>query len=96
VGGEVGQRAVGHQVLPVRRAQLEALRETLDAVGADVVVSGTPSDLGALIELRTPVVRAHYDFEESDAGMPGSPSLSQIVDGFLAGRGLGSAGSGGS
>jgi len=60
-------------------AQLEALRQTIDAAGADVVVAATPLDLGALIPLRTPVVRARY--EVADAG---EPTLAGVVDTFLA------------
>lgn len=48
-------------------AQLEALRQTLDAISADVIVSATPADLSRLITLRKPVVRARYEFEELDA-----------------------------
>jgi predicted GTPase len=69
-------------------AQLAALRETLDAVKADVVVAGTPSDLGALLALRTPVVRARYDFVEQAAGTEGAVSLSGLVDDFLVARAL--------
>jgi predicted GTPase len=65
------------------REQLDALRETIDRAGVDVVVSATPLDLGALIDLRTPVVRARYEF--MDAGWP---TLASMVDGFLA-RGVG-------
>jgi predicted GTPase len=60
-------------------AQLDALRETIDRAGVDVVVSATPLDLGALIELRTPVVRARYEFVDA-----GWPTLASMVDGFLA------------
>jgi len=77
------------------RAQLDALRETLEAVDADVVVAGTPSDLGALLGLSKPVVRARYDFEEVVSAAPGAASLSGILEVFLAERGL-SAGSRGS
>jgi predicted GTPase len=61
------------------RAQLDALRETIDRAGVDVVVAATPLDLGALIELRTPVVRARYEFADA-----GSPTLASMVDAFLA------------
>ena len=61
------------------RAQLEALRETIDRVGADVVVAATPLDLAALIPLRTPVVRARYEFADA-----GAPTLAAIVEEFLA------------
>jgi predicted GTPase len=60
-------------------AQLEALRATLDAAPADVIVSGTPIDLAALITLRLPVVRARYELREG-AGAP----LGAIVDDFVA------------
>ncbi len=60
-------------------AQLEALRRTIEATPADMVVSGTPSDLAALLTLSKPVVRARYDFEEL-----GQPTLSSIVDACLA------------
>lgn len=61
------------------RAQLEALRETIDRVGADVVVAATPLDLAALIPLRTPVVRARYEFADA-----GAPTLAAMVEEFLA------------
>jgi predicted GTPase len=64
-------------------SQLEALRRTLDAAEADVIVAGTPTDLAKLMHLAKPVVRAHYDFEEL-----GEPSLTSIVLAFLAERGL--------
>ncbi len=59
--------------------QLQALRETIDGAGADVVVSATPLDLAALIELRTPVVRARYEFADA-----GDPTLAAVVEEFLA------------
>jgi predicted GTPase len=64
-------------------AQCEALRRTLDAADADVVVSGTPADLAALVKPRKPVVRARYEFAELD-----EPGLGAHVDAFLARAGL--------
>jgi predicted GTPase len=61
------------------REELDALRETIDRAGVDVVVAATPLDLGALIDLRTPVVRARYEFVDA-----GWPTLASMVDGFLA------------
>ncbi|MGE0133787.1 MAG: cyclic 2,3-diphosphoglycerate synthase [Dehalococcoidia bacterium] len=59
-------------------AQLDALRATLDAAPADVIVSGTPIDLAALIPLRLPVVRARYELREArDA------ELAAVVDTFV-------------
>jgi predicted GTPase len=44
-----------------------------------VVVAATPLDLAALIELRTPVVRARYEFADA-----GPPTLASVVEEFLA------------
>jgi predicted GTPase len=60
-------------------AQRRALQATLDAAPADVIVAGTPIDLGALLELRLPVVRARYEYAEA-----GEPGLGAQVDAFLA------------
>jgi len=60
-------------------AQLAALRETIEGSRAEVVVSATPIDLAAAARLSKPVVRARY--EVADAG---EPTLSDVVDGFLA------------
>ena len=49
-------------------AQLEALRQTINAAQADVVVTATPIDLAALIAIDKPVVRARYEFADDDAG----------------------------
>lgn len=58
--------------------QLQALRETLNAANVDIVVSATPCDLGALIELNKPIVRVRYEFAEA-----GEPGLSHWVETFL-------------
>lgn len=59
--------------------QLEALRRTIERSDADVVVAGTPIDLGALLELRKPVVRARYQLEEVD-----DPGLGAVIDAFVS------------
>jgi predicted GTPase len=69
-------------------AQLEALRRTLDAVDADLIVSATPADLARLIPLAKPVLRARYEFEELGAG-----GLWSAVQALLLARGLDAAGS---
>ena len=66
-------------------SQLDALRQTINAADVDVVVSGTPCDLGALIDINKPVVRAHYEFAET-----GEPRLSDLIVEFLRERGLSS------
>ncbi len=61
--------------------QVEALRQTIVATPADVVVAATPIDLAALIEVDKPVVRARYDYAER-----GGPGLAGILADFLASR----------
>jgi predicted GTPase len=63
--------------------QIAALRETLEASDADVIVSGTPLDLASLLSLSKRVVRARYSYRELE-----SPGLGERVDAFLAERGL--------
>jgi len=59
-------------------SQLQALRDTINAADAEVVVSATPCDLGALIEINKPVVRARYEFAEA-----GKPGLGSLIGEFL-------------
>jgi predicted GTPase len=58
--------------------QLAALAETINASDAEVVVSATPADLGALVRIERPVVRARYEFAEAT-----EPGLGWLVDAFL-------------
>lgn len=72
------------RVLPAMgygEAQQRALRETILASNAEVVVAGTPIDLDKLLALDRPVVRARYRFEE-DA----QPGLGEAIDAFLERR----------
>ncbi len=64
---------------PLVRAALE---QTVAGAEADVVVIATPCDLGRLIGIAQPVVRARYDY----ADMEGS-TVAGLVDRFLDGRG---------
>lgn len=64
-------------------SQLGALRATVAAVAADVVVVATPCDLSALIVIDQPVVRVRYEFEEA-----GEPGLGSLVEDFLLRSGL--------
>ena len=69
------------KVLPAlgySQAQLDDLRATINGSRADVVVSGTPSDIARLIAIEKPVVRARYEFAEV-----GAPRLDQRLDTFL-------------
>jgi len=65
-------------------AQLEALRQTINAARADVVVSATPIDLAALIAIDKPVVRARYEFADSDTAGPAGERLAAELDRFLS------------
>ncbi|MCC6879015.1 MAG: hypothetical protein IT511_04400, partial [Rhodocyclaceae bacterium] len=69
------------EVLPATgysREQLDALRQTINATPADLVVSATPIDLAALIQVHKPVVRARYEFAEAE-----SPGLAGAIEAFL-------------
>jgi len=59
--------------------QLEALRQTINNARADVVVAATPIDLAALIALDKPVVRARYEFADSETA-----GLAAELERFLA------------
>jgi predicted GTPase len=70
------------RVLPAMgygEAQRAALRATIEASDAEVVVTGTPIDLAALLGLTKPVVRVRYELEEVE-----SPGLGAAVDAFFA------------
>lgn len=58
--------------------ELLALRDTIAASRAEVIVSGTPLDLAARIDIPQRIVRARYTFAEVDP-----PGLGAIVDEFL-------------
>ena len=62
-------------------AELDALAATINAAAADIVVSATPIDLGHLIRIDKPVVRARYEFAEA-----GTPTLAAVIDEFLEQR----------
>ncbi len=59
-------------------AQLEALRQSIAAAPVDFVVSGTPIDLAALVDVPQRILRARYEFEDA-----GEPSLGAVVDAAL-------------
>lgn len=63
--------------------ELTDLAATINSSPADVVVTGTPSDLGHLMTLSKPVVRARYDFEEVE-----EHQLRNLILTFLRERGL--------
>ncbi|MGA7985843.1 MAG: hypothetical protein WCA01_11750, partial [Burkholderiales bacterium] len=66
--------------------QLEALRLTLEAADADVIVAATPVDLASLLRPRIPVARVRYEYRDLDA-----PGLAGHVDRYLDGAAPGRA-----
>jgi predicted GTPase len=61
-------------------SQIAALQGVLNAANADVIVAGTPVDLGALMTLAKPVQRARYEFAELER-----PGLWERVQRFIEG-----------
>ncbi len=59
--------------------QLKALAATVNASVAEIVVSATPIDLGRLIRIEKPVVRARYEYAEA-----GGSTLATLIEAFLA------------
>jgi predicted GTPase len=70
--------AVGYSARQVR--DLEA---TIDRVPCDVVIVGTPIDLGRLVTIAKPVVRARYELQEI-----GQPDLAHVLDDTIARLGI--------
>ncbi|WP_088889174.1 cyclic 2,3-diphosphoglycerate synthase [Leptolyngbya ohadii] len=64
-------------------AQLEGLQQTINRADVDAIVSGTPIDLAALIQVNKPILRARYEFAELE-----EPGLAAVVEQFLQRRGL--------
>jgi predicted GTPase len=76
-----GYPAIG-RVLPAMgygEAQIRELETTIARVPCDVVVVGTPIDLGRLVRIDQPVVRARYDLQEI-----GRPDLADALETLLA------------
>ena len=55
-------------------AQLADLEATIDAAECDVVVAGTPIDLGRLISCRHPIRQTSYELLVTDG-----PELAELV-----------------
>jgi predicted GTPase len=58
--------------------QLEELRRTIDAADCDVVVTGTPIDLGRLITSRHPIRHVRYELEEVS-----TPTIRDVLEPIL-------------
>ena len=59
--------------------QLAELEETINAADCDVVVTGTPIDLGRLITSKHPIRHARYELEEV-----GSPTIAEVLEPVVA------------
>ena len=59
--------------------QVRDLEATIDRVTCDVVIVGTPIDLGRVVRIGRPVVRARYELQEI-----GQPDLVKVVGDFVA------------
>jgi predicted GTPase len=59
------------------KEQMAELTQTIDKVDCDLVVSGTPIDLGRLIKTSKRILRVTYDLEEI-----GSPDLKEVLREF--------------
>lgn len=59
--------------------QIKDLEDTINAMPADVVIDGSPIDLGRLIKCNKPIVRIDYDIESI-----GTPSIESMLDEFIA------------
>ncbi|MFP4196858.1 MAG: cyclic 2,3-diphosphoglycerate synthase [Methanomassiliicoccales archaeon] len=65
------------KVLPAMgygREQVEDLEETINRADCDVVVAGTPVDLGRVIQVNKPVLRVRYELSEI-----GHPDLADLL-----------------
>jgi len=58
--------------------QIEELRETIDKVPCDLVLVGTPFDLGRLINTSKTLLRVSYEVDQA-----GSVALSNVLDRFF-------------
>lgn len=61
--------------------QVRDLEATINASGADAVLSGTPIDLKRVINIDIPVARVTYSLKEV-----GKPDLGSVLEGFLSQR----------
>lgn len=58
--------------------QIKELEETVNAIDADLIISGTPIDITRVIEVNKPVLRTQYKLQEI-----GSPDLNSVLSEFM-------------
>ena len=59
-------------------SQLRDLSATINKCICDLVIIGTPIDLGRIIEIEKPTIRVRYDLQEI-----GRPNLEDVIDYFF-------------
>ena len=57
--------------------QVKDLEATINKTDCDTVVIATPIDLNRIVKIKKPTVKVGYDLQEI-----GSPSLTEVLDGF--------------
>ncbi len=60
------------------RKQIHELEETINQVDCDTVVTGTPIDIGKIIKINKPIVRAKYELQEIN-----ELRLSDVISKFI-------------
>ncbi|NCO96987.1 MAG: GTPase [Candidatus Aenigmarchaeota archaeon] len=60
------------------KKQMKELEDTINKIGCDAVVVGTPINLERLLKVNKPLVRVRYDLEEI-----GKPNLTTILNAFI-------------
>jgi predicted GTPase len=58
--------------------QIKDLQDTINSTPCDIVISGTPIDLGRVLKVKKPMIRVRYDLQTI-----GKPDLEGILDKFL-------------
>jgi predicted GTPase len=60
------------------RKQIIELEETINQTDCDTVITGTPIDLGRIIKINKPIVRAKYELQEIS-----KPDLNNLITDFI-------------
>jgi predicted GTPase len=60
------------------RKQILELEETINQTECDTVITGTPIDLGKIIRINKPIVRANYELLETS-----KPDLNNIITDYI-------------
>ncbi len=60
------------------KKQIRELADTINAADCDLVLSGTPIDLGRVLKAEKPIIRVRYELQEI-----GRPNLEEVLGEFL-------------